>query len=66
MKSSDEKVKYKEDIMRRSNLYIIEVLGSRYEMNGAEATCEQTNQWEFAKSHERYQAVNSRIVTNYM
>lgn len=44
MKSSDEKVKYKEDTMRRSNLYIIEVLGSRYEMNGAEATCEQTNQ----------------------
>jgi len=43
MKNSDAKVKYKEDTMTRSNLHIIEVLESRYEMNGAEATFEQTN-----------------------
>lgn len=64
MKNSDGRVKYKEDAVRRSNLPIIKVLESKYKMNETEATCEKNNSWEFAKSHKRYQAANSRSVTN--
>lgn len=43
MKNSDGRVKYKEDVVRRFNLFIIKVLESKYKMNEIEVICEKNN-----------------------